>query len=60
MAHKEKDNKAHGSSLSKTTGTPGHKNPTKERGPFGSNNGTVQKRTENEFKKANEKAKKND
>ncbi len=44
MAHKAKDNKAHGSGLAKHTGTPFHKRPTKERGPFGENNGTVQDR----------------
>lgn len=43
MAHKAKDNKAHGSSLNKHTSTPGHKRPSKERGPYGENNGTVQK-----------------
>lgn len=43
MAHKAKDNKAHGSSLSKTTSTKTRKRPSKERGPFGENNGTVQK-----------------
>lgn len=42
MAHKSKDNKAHGSGLSKHTSTPGHKRPSRERGPFGTNNGTVQ------------------
>ena len=43
MAHKSKDNKAHGSGLSKHTSTPGHKKrPSRERGPFGTNNGTVQ------------------
>jgi len=43
MAHKAKDNKAHGSSLNKITSTPGRKRPSKERAPFGENNGTVQK-----------------
>ncbi len=42
MSHKSKDNKAHGSGLSKHTSTPGHKRPSRERGPFGTNNGTVQ------------------
>jgi hypothetical protein len=50
MAHKASDNKAHGSSLSKTTSTKDHKRPTKERGPFGENNGTVQHRTPNQHK----------
>lgn len=50
MAHKAKDNKAHGSSLAKQTSTPTRKRPVKERGPFGENNGTVQKRTNNPHK----------
>lgn len=53
MAHKAKDNKAHGSSLSKTTSTKKHKRPSKERSVFGENNGTVQKRTGNLHKKEN-------
>jgi hypothetical protein len=43
MAHEAKDNKSHSSSLSKTTSTKTHKRPSKERGPYGTNNGTVQK-----------------
>ena len=42
MSHEEKDNKAHGSGLSKAYEHPGHKRPSRERGPFGTNNGTVQ------------------
>lgn len=51
MAHKAKDNKAHYSELGNKTSTPGHKRPSKERGPFGENNGTVQHRTENPLKR---------
>lgn len=43
MAHEAKDNKAHYSELSKQTSTKSRKRPSKERGPFGENNGTVQK-----------------
>ncbi len=46
MAHKAKDNKAHGSSLAKHTSTKTRKRPTRERGPYGENNGTVQHRNE--------------
>ena len=44
MSHKAKDNKAHGSSLNKYTSTKSRKRPSKERAPFGENNGTVQKK----------------
>ncbi len=50
MARKSKDNKAHYSSRSKKTSTKDRKRPSKERGPYGCNNGTVQKRTENPHK----------
>ena len=43
MAREPGENKEHYSSLSKTTSVPGRKRPSKERGPFGVNNGTVQK-----------------
>lgn len=43
MAHKAKDNKDHVTTQNKKTSTPGHKRPSKERAPFGENNGTVQK-----------------
>jgi len=43
MAHKAKDNKAHYTGLDKRTSTPKRKRPSKERAPFGENNGTVQK-----------------
>lgn len=44
MARKAKDNKAHYSSKSKWTSTKKRKRPSKERGPYGENNGTVQNR----------------
>ena len=44
MSHKAKDNKAHGSSEAKHTSTKTEKRPSRERGPFGENNGTVQHR----------------
>ena len=44
MARKAKDNKAHFSSQAKHTSTKTRKRPSKERGPFGENNGTVQRR----------------
>jgi hypothetical protein len=50
MSHKAKDNKAHGSGLNKHTSTRLRKRPSKERGPCGENNGTVQHRTENPLK----------
>lgn len=50
MAHKEKDNKAHFSAEAKHTSTKKRKRPSKERGPFGTNTGTVQHRTENPIK----------
>lgn len=43
MAHEAKDNKAHGSGLNKETSTTKRKRASKERAPFGENNGTVQK-----------------
>ncbi|MBA3752450.1 hypothetical protein H0X06_06740 [Candidatus Dependentiae bacterium] len=43
MAHTGKDNKAHGSSLSKHTSTKTKKRPSRERGPYGEGNGTVQR-----------------
>lgn len=54
MSHKAKDNKAHGSSQAKQTSTRSRKRPSKERGPFGENNGTVQHRTENPLKEETE------
>lgn len=50
MAHKEKDNKAHGTEGNQRTSTPGHKRATKALGSYGSNNGTVQHRTPNPHK----------
>ncbi len=44
MAHQEKDNKEHYSSTAKWTSTKKRKRPSKERGPYGENTGTVQKR----------------
>ncbi len=44
MARKEKDNKEHYSSKAKWTSTKRKKRPSKERGPFGGNTGTVQNR----------------
>lgn len=55
MSHEAKDNKAHFSSESKHTSTKTRKRPSKERGPFGTNNGTVQHRTENPLKGKEEK-----
>lgn len=43
MTKKAKNNRAHHISESKKTSTPGHKRPSRERGPFGESNGTVQK-----------------
>ncbi len=50
MAHEEKDNKAHYTGGPKHTSTKTRKRPSKDRGPFGTNTGTVQHRTENPFK----------
>ncbi len=46
MAHKSKDNKEHFSSQAKYTSTPKRKRPSRERGPYGENTGTVQKRNQ--------------
>jgi hypothetical protein len=50
MAHRAKDNKAHGSTGNQKTSTPEHKRASRARGSFGDNNGTVQKRTINPHK----------
>lgn len=44
MAKIEKENKEHFSSRAKWTSTKTKKRPSRERGPFGENTGTVQKR----------------
>ena len=44
MAHQEKNNKEHYSSEAKWTSTKKRKRPSRERGPYGENTGTVQKR----------------
>jgi hypothetical protein len=46
MARKAKDNKEHYSERSQWTSTKTKKRPSKERGPFGENMGTVQKRNQ--------------
>jgi hypothetical protein len=60
MARRAKDNKAHASYHEglTATSTPTHKRPTKQRGPFGDNNGTVQKRTPQLHKQAHAQAQK--
>jgi hypothetical protein len=50
MAHRAKDNKAHGSTGNQKTSTKDRKRATKSRGSFGDNNGTVQHRTINPHK----------
>lgn len=52
MAHEEKDNKAHYTTKENEMNPrkKGQKRPSKERAPFGENNGTVQHRTINPFK----------
>ena len=57
MARKSKDNKAHYSSRAKQTSTKDRKRPSKERGPYGTNTGTVQKRSENPHKDYKDKLK---
>jgi len=55
MARKARDNKAHDSyHEGLTTSTKCHKRPSKQRGPFGENNGTIQKRTCDVHKKAHQ------
>ena len=44
MAKKARENKEHYSSQAKWTSTKKRKRPSKERGPYGENNGTVQRR----------------
>lgn len=51
MAHEAKDNKAHYSGQAKTTSTKKKKRPSKERGPYGTNTGTVQHRSETDTPK---------
>jgi hypothetical protein len=48
MSREESNNKAHSSYHEglTATSTPERKRPSKQRGPYGTNNGTVQKRTE--------------
>ncbi len=43
MAHEAKDNKDHVTIRDRKTSVPGRKRPSKQRAPFGENNGTVQK-----------------
>lgn len=50
MAHREKDNKSHGSTGNTKTSTPSRKRATKARGLYGQNVGTVQHRTLNPHK----------
>jgi hypothetical protein len=54
MAREESDNKAHSSYHEglTATSTKARKRPSKQRGSYGTNNGTVQKRTNDPHKKA--------
>jgi hypothetical protein len=60
MARRAGDNKAHASYHEglTATSTSTHKRPTKQRAPFGDNNGTVQKRTSELHKQAHAQARK--
>lgn len=50
MARKAKDNRAHGPLINPITPTPHRKRPSKDRGSFGTDNQTVQHRTNNVHK----------